>query len=362
MGPKKAEPTKRWLSLIARSSSSKWHVKVAFSGTLCSGELKNLCLCIDFRQLPLLKNTATELRITHDAKAESYELPLLALPDAESGFAPRARSLRARTREDLKRVRFPLYRPDGGSPAAEALSNIFEIEQVEAAVYKVRVGNDESLYIYKEIERIIYIPSDSDVMEQELRNLQLFRGTEGIARLVAAVVSENPYQTTTGQDSTTVLRGVLMEYYPNGTLEHALQSPRPQMDGRWLVWGLQIAKALASLHEKGVTHMDLKPSNVVISAEWSAVVIDISGIGGWTHEWQSPKLRLKEANPLLESFETRKQNDIWALGRILFAIARASKNVVDKQLLESVAWDAIQIPLCISLNDVIRRLSRVVSE
>ncbi|KAI0103388.1 kinase-like domain-containing protein [Nemania sp. FL0031] len=369
-GVKGAEPTRRWLSLVASSSSSKWHIKVAFHGTVYSGgfpkrtkrrnDLENLCLCINFKQLSLFKNTVTELLITHDTNTKGCRLPLVILHDAENGFASSARFLRAFMREDPLRVRFPPYRSDGGSPAEE-LSHIVKMQELEAGVHKVRVGNNESFSIYKEIDRPLYVPQDSEVLEQELRNLQLFRSTEGIAQLVAAVVSENPYKTTNEQDSIRVLRGVLIEYYPNGTLKDALRSPRPQMDGRWLVWGLQIAKALACLHEKGVTHMDLKPSNVVINAEWSAVVIDISGIGGVTPEWLSPRLR-KKANPLIQSFETRKQNDIWALGKILFTIAKASKNVVDKELLESVAWAAIQVPVCISLDDIIRRLSRVVSE
>ncbi|KAI0405751.1 kinase-like domain-containing protein [Xylaria palmicola] len=370
-GVEGAEPTKRWLSLVARCSCSKWHVKVAFHGTLYSNDgvlpqitkrrkdLENLCLCIDFGQLRLLRNTVTELLITHDTNTKGFRLPLLAFPDAENGFAPNARFLRACVREDSFRVRFPPYQPNGGLPAEE-LSNIVKMQELHAGVHKVRIGDDKSPYIYKEIERPLYYPRDSEVLEQELRNLELFRGTEGIAWLVAAVVSENPYQTTSGEGSTTVLRGVLTKYYPNGTLRDALQSPKLQTDGRWLVWGLQIAEALACLHANEVTHMDLKPSNVVINAEWGAVLIDISGIGGVTTEWLSPNLR-NEFDPLSQSLETRKQNDIWALGRILFTIAKVSKSA-DKQLLESVAWAAMQVPACISPSNIIRRLSRVVSE
>ncbi|KAH8166900.1 hypothetical protein CIB48_g1362 [Xylaria polymorpha] len=255
-------------------------------------------------------------------------------------------------------LRFPFYCL-GGSASAKELLNIMKMQELEAGVYEARVDGDQALYIYKEIERPLYIPRDSEVLEQELRNLELLRGTEGIARLVAAIVSKNPYQTTDEEKSTTVLRGILLEHYPNGTLKSALQSPKPQIDRRWLVWGLQIAEALACLHKNDLTHMDLKPSNVVINAEWSAVVIDISGLGGVTSDWLSPKLR-KEADPLLQSLEVRKQNDIWALGRILSAIAEVSTSV-DKQLLESVAWAAIQVPACISLSDVIFRLSRRVS-
>ncbi|KAI0424966.1 kinase-like domain-containing protein [Xylaria sp. FL1042] len=351
-GVKGAEPTKRWLSLIVRFSRSKWHIRIAFHGTLQSSarvfpkrtkrrnDLQNLCLCIDFKQLRLFDNTVTELLIAHSSNTKSYKLPLLRFPDADNGYATSANFLCASVQEDPLRVRFPLYCPRSSAPAKE-LSHVMKMQELEAGVYEARVDGDRALYIYKEIERPLYVPRDSEVLEQELRNLELLRGTEGIAY-------------------TTVLRGILLEHYPNGTLKSALQWPKPQMDGRWLVWGLQIAEALACLHKNGLAHMDLKPSNVVINAEWNAVVIDISGIGGVTSEWLSPNLR-KEADPLSQSLEVRKQNDIWALGRILSAMAEASTSV-DKQLLESVAWAAIQVPACISLGDVIFRLSREVPE
>ncbi len=365
-GVKGAEPTKRWLSLIVRFSRSKWHVRITFHGTLQSSarvfpkrtkrrnDLQNLCLCIDFKQLRLFDNTVTELLVTHSSNTNSYKLPLLRFPDADNGYATSANFLCASVQEDPLRVRFPLYCPRGSAPAKE-LSDIMKMQELEAGVYEARVDGDKALYIYKEIERPLYVPRDSEVLEQELRNLELLRGTEGIAWLVAAVVSNNPYQTTDGENSTTVLRGILLEHYPNGTLKSALQSPKPQMDGRWLVWGLQIAEALACLHKNDLTHMDLKPSNVMINAEWNAVVIDISGIGGVTSEWLSPKLH-KEPDPLSQSQEVRKQNDLWALGKILSAMTEVSTGV-DKELLESVAWAAIQVPACISLGDVIFRLS-----
>ncbi|KAI0874854.1 hypothetical protein GGS24DRAFT_457995 [Hypoxylon argillaceum] len=154
----KGEPTRRWLSLVTRSSFSKWHIKVAFHGTVYSGvsphitkrrdDLENLCLCIDFKRLPLFKNTVTELLITHDT--EGYRLPLLTLPDEENGFASNARSLRACMQEDPLRVRFPPY--DGGS-SAEELLKIVKMQEIDAGVHKVQVGDDESLYVYKEIDR-----------------------------------------------------------------------------------------------------------------------------------------------------------------------------------------------------------------
>jgi hypothetical protein len=44
------------------------------------------------------------------------------------------------------------------------------------------------------------------------------------------------------------------------------------------------------MHQIGVTLIDLKPKNVVVSNSWNAVLIDVSGIGGTTNEFLLPEL------------------------------------------------------------------------
>ncbi|KAG5287030.1 protein kinase [Histoplasma ohiense] len=59
------------------------------------------------------------------------------------------------------------------------------------------------------------------------------------------------------------MRGILLDYHSEGTLEQALRAA----DGSnhpWRRWALHIADALYRLHPRNNTHMDLKPSNVVI--------------------------------------------------------------------------------------------------
>lgn len=351
-GTKGTEPTERWLSLVSYKHRSKWHVRVAFHGALQSStdvlskktrrrqDLQNLCRCIDFWRIDCIDNTVTELLISLDKKG--MRLPLRSSPGTDNAYAAKADSLWASVQEDPKRVRYPLYGPSSSPTPTRELKDITKAREVEAGVHEARIDGDPTLYIYKEIERPFYVPRDSEVLIQELRNLELAGGTENIVRLVAAVVSENPYKTTDGEGSTTVFRGILVERHPNGTLKDALHDPKHQIDGRWLVWGRQIAKALARLHAAGLTHMDLKPSNVVITAEWNAVVIDLSGIGGVTREWLLPEL-LREADPLSQSLEVRKQSDIWALGKILYEMAKVSTQE-DKQLLRNVADAATKVP------------------
>lgn len=82
-------------------------------------------------------------------------------------------------------------------------------------VHKAHIIGDNVRYVYKEVDRPLYEPRDSETLEQELRNLLLLRGVDGVAQLVAAVVSRNPYRTMDINNSGghNVLRG----FYSNIT-------------------------------------------------------------------------------------------------------------------------------------------------
>lgn len=101
-------------------------------------------------------------------------------------------------------------------------------------VREANIFGDKTTYMFKGVDRDIYIPTDTEVLEQELRNLELLSGSPRILQLVAAVVSSNPYQTgPSGSAETPVLRRLLLDYHPNGTLRDVLRSPEPWMDGGW---------------------------------------------------------------------------------------------------------------------------------
>jgi len=105
--------------------------------------------------------------------------------------------------------------------------------------------------------------------------------------------------------------------------------------------------------------MDLKLSNIVISADSDAVLIDISGIGGVTRDWLLPEV---QASNLLwkETFELRKQNDIWAFGKLPLMLANTtSPNMTEQQrLLLDFARKAATATLPrISLQDAMHELA-----
>ncbi|KAH6630655.1 hypothetical protein B0J18DRAFT_107774 [Chaetomium sp. MPI-SDFR-AT-0129] len=96
-----ASGNKRWIKLILRSAHSKWHIKFTFSGsTIWDGtrlpivkgmkrrnDLRDLCHCIDFRRIPLLDDTVTEVIVSLNASPESIKLPYTTQPSADSEYA-----------------------------------------------------------------------------------------------------------------------------------------------------------------------------------------------------------------------------------------------------------------------------------
>ncbi|KAF1993683.1 hypothetical protein P154DRAFT_449535, partial [Amniculicola lignicola CBS 123094] len=76
----------------------------------------------------------------------------------------------------------------------------------------------------------------------------------------------------------------------------------------WLQKALDIVTALAYMHQIGVTHIDLKLKNVVMSREWKAILIDVSGIRGTTNKFLLPEL-FEALDRCLENWGLRVQSD-----------------------------------------------------
>lgn len=355
---KGTEPRARWLRFIAQISQQTWHLRITFHGpvpapsseifpkrTKRRENLQQLCLCLDLDQIRLCDDTVTELVVTREPSQQ--KLPLVRPPNNGYAFVE---SLWVSIREDPSKIQFPIYK---GSLPTINLARIRKKTELGARVFEADVNNLEGLHVYKQIERDFYTPRDTLTLEKELYNLEIFRGREEIVQLIAPVVSCSPYQTRYTDNNPVVLRGFLLQHHPNGTLHDALQS-REVANCRWQKWAQEIAKAVACLHEQGEPHMDLKPSNIVISATRRAVLIDISGIDGVSNEWLSPSME-KIAEPLEQSVEARKQNDIWALGKMLATMAAKTEYQSERELLEHVARDAMQAKPK-SLKDIISRL------
>ncbi|KAJ5507501.1 hypothetical protein N7527_009644 [Penicillium freii] len=193
-------------------------------------------------------------------------------------------------------------------------------------------------------------------MEKELENLEEFKGVPGIVQAAGLAVSADPYTTSMKYRQRWVISGALLEYYGGGSLQHVLNEQRME-DLPWERWPIQIGTALHRFHMAKKTHMDLKPSNVVIDGDGNAILIDVSGIGGITHVWLAPEIR-NEISPLDLTFHARQLNDTWAFGKLLSLLvsnARYSPFVCTlKNIANDLMADNSQVRLAIP--DAIRRL------
>ncbi|GAB3714135.1 hypothetical protein GCM10027598_22040 [Amycolatopsis oliviviridis] len=75
-------------------------------------------------------------------------------------------------------------------------------------------------------------------------------------------------------------RWLVMEYLPSRSLADIIDTDGPLSPGKVAKIGVQLAAALAAMHEKGMVHRDLKPGNVLVAEDGTAKLTDL-GIAQW---------------------------------------------------------------------------------
>ncbi|KAJ8115608.1 hypothetical protein OPT61_g2785 [Boeremia exigua] len=328
------EPHIRSQNLICRKGNWEWHVKITFRGTMIREDsvkdfiaaqkkrqvrreqLTRFIMSIDFSSLHLVDDTVTELTI--EASDTSLCPPWSLVPGnisnlpADNAYRAFSGQLYCEIREDSDKIIYPplpeLPEKSKGLP----LSCIKVERDLDAAVSLVHIGQKDRLYVFKSIERPLYQPQDSKGVLTEWTHLSRMGPCLSIARLVATITSGNPYHTGKQEDRNRVFRGFLLEYYVTGSVEAVLEKKLIQLvPEKWLP---QIARGLNFLHQNGITHMDVKPSNIVIDTQGNARLIDISGLAT-SYEWLAPDMRTK-LDPSISPWDNRVLNDVWAFGKV----------------------------------------------
>ena len=122
---------------------------------------------------------------------------------------------------------------------------------------------------------------------------------------------------------------LVLEYVPGETLRHVL---REEFGGdpveRAVRLGLQIGRALAYAHEKGVFHRDMKPENVIVSPDGVAKVMDF-GIafveGAKRITWGSMSSQVGTPDYMApEQIKGQRgdaRTDVYALGMMIYEMA-----------------------------------------
>ncbi|KAJ5930556.1 hypothetical protein N7466_006049 [Penicillium verhagenii] len=345
-----SESDSRSQTVIYRVPDKKWWIKITVEGAIpCSScdirpqhvksfrercnKLQDFIKTIDFQSLALLDDTVTEIILNEDTR--NVDFAKLCLDPKVSNPPPSLiGNMRYLIREDPMRVRYP---PATQFPSLRPIRSADLIKEVRMTpgVFRVRHKFENKQYVLKEVKVPGYIPQDTNIILQELANLEQFKGTRGIAQPAGISVFTSPYATCSEIRQPMVINGILVEFYRGGTLAHVLRE-RSFAHLPWQNWALQIGISLDNFHRAGKTHMDLKTANIVLGECGNAIIIDISGIGGTTHGWQAPETAY-ELSPLGLPFEARRLNDFWAFGKVVQAIASSIEDCPFKRTLDRVS-------------------------
>ena len=74
---------------------------------------------------------------------------------------------------------------------------------------------------------------------------------------------------------------LIMQFIPSITLAAVLQEVGPLQPDEAAKVGAQVASALAAAHAVGIVHRDVKPGNVLIAEDGTALISDF----GIAHRW-----------------------------------------------------------------------------
>ena len=121
---------------------------------------------------------------------------------------------------------------------------------------------------------------------------------------------------------------LVMEYVAGNTLQHWLDQPEPLAPEAVARLGAAVARAVHSLHQQHVCHLDLKPANVLIRPDGSAVMLDF-GLSCHAHypDLLAEELRKAVGSPIWMSPEQvvgvrgDPRSDVFAIGVILYQLA-----------------------------------------
>ena len=146
---------------------------------------------------------------------------------------------------------------------------------------------------------------------------QILQGVSGphVPRFVAAGDLENvPY--------------LVMEYVPGHTLQHWLDAPERPSVAALARLGAAVALAVHSLHQQNTVHLDLKPDNVLIRPDGSAVLLDFGlSCNALYPDLLAEQLRKAVGSPgwmapeQVVGVRGDPRSDIFAIGVMLYQLA-----------------------------------------
>jgi serine/threonine-protein kinase len=162
---------------------------------------------------------------------------------------------------------------------------------------------------------------------------------------------------------------MVLEYFPNGSLEDRLRSGRPLSDAETTRIATEIAAGLAHAHERGLVHRDLKPANILFDGEQRAKIADfgiasMAGTGTLTDAGTVLGTASYISPEQATGLPAGPPSDVYSFGVILFRMLTGRLPFVSTNAMELVRMhrDVQPPPVSAVRPDAPPRLDALVSE
>jgi len=136
---------------------------------------------------------------------------------------------------------------------------------------------------------------------------------------------------------------IVMEYLAGGSLKDYLSRQQPTL-AQGLQWAVNLAGALAAVHEHGIIHRDIKPANILLTEEHQLKIADF----GIAH---LPGSQLTQIQPGTPAYRAPEQTDnqpvdaaadVYALSAVLFEMFTGEKFTPFKGVTQAEWPDELQ--------------------
>eukprot|EP00759_Apiculatamorpha_spiralis_P054477 PhF_6_TR6946/c0_g1_i1/m.10197/K20877/NEK8; NIMA (never in mitosis gene a)-related kinase 8 len=119
---------------------------------------------------------------------------------------------------------------------------------------------------------------------------------------------------------------IVMEYFPKGTLLQLLRRGQTIPVASILSYAQQICSALDHIHSHNLRHGDIKPSNILVSADEKRVVVTDLGLSS-SHATKDSEVRgtLRYMAPEHARGHSTQKSDVWSLGCVLLDLCRCGR-------------------------------------
>ncbi len=160
---------------------------------------------------------------------------------------------------------------------------------------------------------------------------------------------------------------LIMEYASGGTLAALLQQQSPLPIPRVVALALDIADALARAHRFGIIHRDVKPANILLSADGSAKLGDFGEVylGSRTRITMTDEFMGTLHYMAPEVFANKPPTagiDLWAYGITLYEMLAGKRPFSGKNARDLMNRILVQSPPALDRNDVPVELNQLVEQ